>query len=167
VETAEQLARARRELAIRLNGGWNGNRRVVVEDKGRAFAVHYRQAGIHEIERTRAILYQTVAESGGTLWISEGSQVWEVLPREIRGKGHAVRRLWRTQASGALPIYVGNDETDEAAFEELYAGITARVGAARPTSAHYFLRSPLEVGRFLEKLEENMRWKTAQPRSNS
>ena len=56
----------------------------------------------------------------------------------------------------ALPIYIGNDRTDESAFAALASGITARVGAAKPTRAHYALRDCVEVARFLEQLEKEL-----------
>jgi trehalose 6-phosphate phosphatase len=85
-----------------------------------------------------------------------GDLVWEVLPREIRGKGHAARRQWRLWAAGALPIYIGNDGTDESAFGTLAQGLTVRVGPVRRTRARYFLRNPAEVARFLERLGEEV-----------
>jgi trehalose-6-phosphatase len=94
-----------------------------------------------------------VERSAGALWIVSGDCVWEVLPREIPGKGYAVRREWRRWPS-ALPIYVGNDGTDESAFAALASGITARVGTAPQTNARYLLRDPAEVAWFLRRVEE-------------
>lgn len=152
-ETLKTIERARRDLASRLNG----NSGVRIEDKGMAFAVHHRNARESEIGHARRLLEQVIERSIGALRIVPGDRVWEVLPREIRGKGAAVRRELRLYSAAALPIYIGNDGTDETAFEALSAGITARVGPARPTRAHYVLRDPLEVGRVLEMLEEELR----------
>jgi trehalose-phosphatase len=145
------VAEARGEMASRLNGYGT---RIQIEDKGVAFAVHYRRAGASETGHARGILDQVVKRFAGALRVVPGDCVWEVLPREIRGKGHAARRQWRVWAAGALPIYIGNDGTDEAAFGALAQGLTARVGAVRRTRARYFLRNPAEVAMFLEKLEE-------------
>jgi trehalose-phosphatase len=153
------VAKARRELASRLKGA------IQIEDKGIAFAVHNRRASRAEVEHAREILGQVVDKFAGALRIVSGDRVWEVLPKEIRGKGHAARMLWRLRSAGALPIYIGNDNTDEAAFAELAPGLTARVGARRPTHAHYFLRNPSEAARFLERLEEETRWRQC-PDSN-
>jgi trehalose 6-phosphate phosphatase len=150
------VAEARRELVSRLNVSLHcgvSTSGVRIEDKGFAFAVHHRHAQAAEIMHAREILDEVVQRFTGALWIIPGDCVWEVLPREIRGKGEAARRLWRLQPAGALPIYIGNDGTDEPAFRALASGLTARVGAARNTRARYFLRNPAEVARFLEKLE--------------
>jgi len=145
------VAQARGAVASRLNGHGRG---IQIEDKGLAFSVHYRRASPPEITHARKILDQVVEEFAGALWVVPGERVWEVLPREIRGKGPATRRQWHLAPAGALPIYIGNDGTDEAAFGALAEGLTARVGPARQTRARYFLRSPAEVARFLERLEE-------------
>jgi trehalose-phosphatase len=143
---------ARREIASNLNGSSG----VLIEDKGMAFAVHHRHANEEAVLRARRLLDQMVSKHPGGLRIISGDRVWEVLPREIRGKGHAVRRQWRLRSPQALPVYVGNDLTDESAFAALAQGITARVGPAKPTRARYALRDCAEVARFLEQLEQEL-----------
>lgn len=152
---ARTVSEALRELAA----GMNGKSGVLIEDKGVAFSVHHRNAHSAEVARTRKLLDEVISRTGGALRIVPGDRVWEVLPREICGKGDAARRQWRLRSPEALPIYIGNDGTDEAAFAALASGITARVGAARPTRARYALRDPAEVARFLQRLEEETRWK--------
>ena len=152
------VAEARLELASRLNGTASGahGAGVLIEDKGMAFAVHHRHARDMDIVRARQVLDGVIAELGGALRIVSGERVWEVLPREIRGKGVAVRREWRQRSPEALPIYVGNDGTDESAFAALTEGITIRVGPVKPTRAHYALRNAAEVARFLEQLQKEI-----------
>lgn len=157
-DTLARLAGARETLASRLNGAkFNGTSGVVIEDKGGTFAVHHRHAGSQETGLARRLLEEIVAERPG-LRIVPGDQVWEVMPGEIRGKGDAVRREWRRRSPEALPIYFGNDGTDESAFAALAEGITARVGPARNTRAHYSLLDSAEVARVLELLEDAIRW---------
>lgn len=88
----------------------------------------------------------------GTLRIVDGDRVWEVMPPENRGKGAAACHAWWLHAPDALPVYIGNDGTDESAFRELARGITIRVGPARLSRAHFRLRNPADVRRFLELL---------------
>ena len=58
--------------------------------------------------------------------------------------------------SGLLPIYLGDDLTDEDGFQviEKYGrGVTVHIGEfPNNSSARYFLRSPDEVGMFMSKL---------------
>ncbi len=86
-----------------------------------------------------------------------GKMVFELLPRLDWHKGHAVLHILealRLSAADVLPIYVGDDRTDEDAFAAL-AGRGAGILVAespRPTAAYYTLRDPDEVHRFLKRL---------------
>lgn len=152
-EPAARIVRdARDELARRLNGAQG----IAIEDKAIAFAVHYRNAGQRETNDARQLLENITAARQGALRILRGDCVWEVLPRQIGGKGEAARRLWRSQSPTSLPVYVGNDGTDEGAYRALAEGLTAKVGAARSTHAHYLLKDTREVARFIERLREEM-----------
>jgi trehalose-phosphatase len=148
-ELIQVVAKARVGLALRLNG----TQGVQIEDKGASFALHYRGARDPIIGRARALLEESLGES---LRVLEGDRVWEVVPREVRGKGYAARKQWRRWGMSALPVYVGNDATDEAAFQALAGGVTVRVGQPRRSRAHYRVRNPSEVRRFLEMLEEEI-----------
>jgi trehalose 6-phosphate phosphatase len=151
-EIRQRIAEARKALAARLNG----TRGVLLEDKGISFALHYRGAGIDARERAGDSLAEVLARSGGRLHVLQGDSVWEVLPSENRGKGHAAWKQWRAWGLNSLPVYIGNDATDEAAFHALASGITVRVGAARSSKAHYSLRNTAEVRWFLIQLEKEM-----------
>ena len=155
-ESARRIvAEAKSALAARLNGA----RGIRIEDKSIAFAVHYRGAGYGEVRLSRSLVDEIVAGCHGRLRAMPGDKVWEILPSEIRGKGHTVRTAWHTHAAHALPVYIGNDRTDEGAFAALTEGITARVGPAGFSHANYALRNCGEVARFLERLDHALRQK--------
>jgi trehalose-phosphatase len=82
-----------------------------------------------------------------------GHKVWELLPRQIDGKGSAVRALLAKLPPHTLPIFVGDDATDESAFGVLSHGLTIRVGKNPRTKARFRLRNPEEVKIFLGKLQ--------------
>jgi len=155
---APELLQKIAEVSSRLAARLNGTAGVRIENKGVSFALHYRGAGDCAIRQAGALLHEILADYGETLRVMEGDRAWEVLPREIRGKGYAARKEWQRWGTGVLPVYLGNDGTDEAAFQALASGVTARVGRAHPSRARYRLRNPAEVRRFLELLEEEMRW---------
>lgn len=145
----EPLARAKPALAQslgKLEGVW-------VEDKSFSLAVHYRSASESMAERARTALRGALKPFAGKLRILHGKKMWEVLPVDIVGKGAAVREILTARGDTALPVYVGDDTTDESAFEALHRGITVYVGPARRTRARFRLRDPQEVCRFLERLE--------------
>jgi len=143
------VSRARRDLAVRLNGLPN----VWIEDKGLSFVVHYRGATNPAMRRARSLLQEYLASRASALRVLEGKKVWEVLPREAQGKGKAVKDVLAEMPKGVLPIYIGDDTTDESAFAQLKTGLTIRVGIRKPTRAKYALRDPAEVKQFLSRLE--------------
>jgi trehalose 6-phosphate phosphatase len=65
----------------------------------------------------------------------------------------SVRALLSQEPPGTLPIFVGDDLTDEHAFAVLPHGLTVRVGKNLRTRARFLLRDPEEVKVFLQKLE--------------
>ena len=126
---------------------------VRVEDKRMSVSVHTRGASRRERQQAHDLLASTLRPFSH-LYVLPGSQVWEVLPRQIMGKGAAIRDAVRRVRSPYLPIYVGDDTTDEPAFALLDRGITVKVGGSgRETRARYWLASPAEVRGFIERLE--------------
>lgn len=87
------------------------------------------------------------------LWLLDGKKVWELLPCAVRGKGWAVRKLLGERRRPVLPLFVGDDVSDESAFAALPRGITMHVGRSRRTQARFFLRNAGEVLTFLRRLE--------------
>jgi trehalose 6-phosphate phosphatase len=147
--TSRMLAEARARVARGLDpagGLW-------IEDKGVTFALHYRAASPLEVQHARAAMDGVRDGFGHRLNVAQGDHVWEVMPRALRGKGHAVRHHLHHTCPAALPVYIGDDAADEAAFLALSHGITACVGPARLTHAKFRLRDPLEVCASLEKLD--------------
>ena len=86
-----------------------------------------------------------------------GKMVFELLPRLDWNKGRAVLHILETlcpAGTAPLPIYIGDDRTDEDAFAVLAGrGIGILVAESpRDTAAYYTLRNPAEVRCFLLRL---------------
>jgi trehalose-phosphatase len=86
-----------------------------------------------------------------------GKKVFEMRPQLEWHKGKAV--LWLLEELGldrpdVLPVYIGDDETDEDAFAALAGRGLGILVADRPqkTEAEYRLESPEAVGEFLRRL---------------
>ncbi len=58
---------------------------------------------------------------------------------------------------GALPIYFGDDMSDEPAFAAAREGIPVLVGKRRATQARFSVRGPAEVTAALSRMEEMIR----------
>jgi trehalose-phosphatase len=129
---------------------------VRFEDKGIGFAVHVRGARTEAKRAARARLAKVIEDYTPELRLVPGSEMWNVLPRQVPGKGPAVRDAMGRRPSSKLVFYLGDDASDEPAFEALGRGITVRVGENGPTKARYRLADPSEVCRFIERLEDEL-----------
>jgi trehalose 6-phosphate phosphatase len=139
---------------------------ALVEPKKSSVAAHYRLVSEAERPRVREIVEAVLQEHPDDLKVTPGKMVYEIQPKIDWDKGKAV--LYLIEALGldredVVPIYLGDDITDEHAFEALATasprGIGIFVGSAddpevggRTTSADYALRSVEEVERFLDTL---------------
>ncbi|HLY63756.1 MAG TPA: trehalose-phosphatase [Terriglobia bacterium] len=147
------LADARRTLVERLTGLPH----IWVRDKGPCFEVHYHGASEGTVRKARAIVYSVLRSLKKNARLLRGRDVWEFLPWEFKGKGAAVRALIAEFPCPVLPIYIGDDITDESAFRVLAKGITIRVGKPRATRARFELRNPDEVFSFLKQMEAEIK----------
>jgi trehalose 6-phosphate phosphatase len=130
---------------------------VWIEDKQYTLAVHYRGAPEEVRSMAAESVYRALGPWNGDLRIAPGKCVWEIAPRGLSNKGMAVRRELARIPGRVLPVYVGDDLSDEAAFAAISRrGVGIRVGGAGPTRAHYRLDSSQQVHRFLEKLEAEL-----------
>jgi len=127
---------------------------VWTEDKGLSLAVHYRGARGDAVAAAEDVLRRALTQARPVLRIMAGRKSWEIVPREIPGKGAAVVRVMRSLPAGSVGIYIGDDAADEEAFAALPGGITIHVGLHGKTRARYFLRTPGEVLQWLVRFEE-------------
>lgn len=141
-------------------------RGVLVEDKGLTLSVHFRQVEARKASEVKSTFEHIVsnAQALGRIRITQGKKVYEVRPAVAWDKGKAVKLLMKRcgkggRKSGLLPIYLGDDLTDEDAFRAIKdygIGISVSVGdAIQDTAARYFLKSPAEVAEFLSLLLEH------------
>ena len=127
-----------------------------LERKHFSVAAHYRN--VNETEAFKvALAVEAVATRHRELRRLNGKKVYELLPDIDWDKGNAVLWLLETlglEGSNALPIYIGDDRTDEHAFRALEKLGIAILVSEQPqeTAANYWLNNPEEVERFLHAL---------------
>ena len=129
---------------------------VIVEDKGAAVAVHFARCPGREAECEAALLDAMRLASG--MRMQKGHHVREAVPADS-DKGTALRVLMQhAPFAGRLPVFAGDDRTDEAAFAEVNArdGISVKVGPG-PTAARYRLGTPSQVLLWLQASLDSMR----------
>lgn len=144
------------EIRVRLQQVVGTCAGVVIEDKGAAITCHYRLADVASAVAARAAVAALAEEyqrRGVPITVSDGHAVREIRPAGV-DKGTTVYALLAVHAPDALPIYIGDDRTDEDAFAALPpSAITIRVGAAQePTRARYRVETPAAVQDFLRTL---------------
>lgn len=138
-------------------------RGVMVEDKGLSLSVHYRLVEEDKTEEVKNTFHRIAggAQVLGKIRITSGKKVYEVKPAVAWDKGKATKLLMKRygkggRKSGLLPIYLGDDLTDEDGFrviENYGNGLSVFVGEkGQHSAARYFLKSPAEVAAFLERL---------------
>lgn len=133
-----------------LTTGSNG---VWIEKKEFALTIHHRGLPPDELLRTRGMVDRIVEPFTDAFRIETGKNIWEIVPRELGNKGSAVTQELATLPGGTLPVYLGDDQNDEAAFAALPHGITVRVGDGGPSRAQYRLAGVPQVRAFLHKLK--------------
>jgi trehalose 6-phosphate phosphatase len=122
---------------------------LLVEEKPAGIALHYRLAP--EREGAVADFVEDLAVRSG-LALQQGKMVAELRPHGA-DKGAALRRLMAEPPfAGARPVFVGDDLTDEHAFEAAAAlgGEGVLVGPPRATAARWRLDDVAGVTGWLE-----------------
>jgi len=151
--TAAEIA----ELGFAIKAAVDSVAGVIVKVKQWAIAIHYRGVADGESEQLEKKI-MGVARSFPKFRARSGRKVIEIIPDVNWHKGMAV--LWLSSVfdeldgGASIPIYVGDDVTDEDAFRSLAGkGITVFVNSNRElTAADYCVDDSEEVGWFLEKL---------------
>jgi trehalose 6-phosphate phosphatase len=131
---------------------------VSIEDKGLSVVLHTRGASrsdhLHAITRFRALAAPFLSD--GVLRVQPGDEMIELLPNIDWTKGDAVhcivnhvetqtrRRVW--------PVYVGDDATDEDAFEAIGEGGLTVAVSDRTAGASFRLSDPPAVESFLRQI---------------
>lgn len=131
---------------------------VNVEYKGLSGTVHHRNApsGLDRLVETHV---RAVVERCGEdrLTITTGKAIVEFTPSIDWGKGRMVELLGRDRPAETVTVFVGDDTTDEDAFEVVEPdGVGILVGESRPSAASLRLESPAAVSHFLTRLDATM-----------
>lgn len=144
---------------------------AVVEPKRFSVAVHYRLVAPQERRYVKAVVDTLLADYPDQLKVTPGKMVYEIQPKVDWNKGKAVqylRHALHVDGEEFVPLYLGDDITDEDAFRALkepshgqlpgngIGVVVADLGdpeqAGRTTAADFVLESTGEVQRFLNTL---------------
>ncbi|UXA20569.1 trehalose-phosphatase [Mycobacterium sp. SMC-4] len=160
-QTGATQAQVLATAVAELRAGLAGIDGVLIEDKRFTVAVHYRHVAADRVDQVIAAT-RTVGQRCG-LRTADGRKVIELRPDTDWDKGTAVDWIL-DQIDGTellLPLYIGDDLTDEDAFDVLrHKGIGVAVRSAesgdRRSAARYALDGPEAVCRFLVRLSDQL-----------
>ena len=136
-----------------IDGAW-------LEDKKYTLSLHFRSVKKEDILSVKKNFYKAVAELSDKkpLAVIKGKKVLELVPNVSWDKGSAALWILKELKVKCLPIYIGDDQTDENAFKALHKkGINIRVGKSKKTFADYYLKGYWEVSTLLRQMQEFMR----------
>ncbi|MFW5832527.1 MAG: trehalose-phosphatase [Pseudomonadota bacterium] len=135
-----------------------------VEPKKASVAAHYRLVAEADRQRIKAVVDELLEAHHDRLKMTPGKMVYELQPKIDWHKGKALLYLLDTldlDRDDVVPLFVGDDVTDEDAFRALEGkrGIGIFVGRAddpevggRTTAADFVLNDVDEVATFLDQL---------------
>jgi trehalose 6-phosphate phosphatase len=129
-------------------------RGILIEDKGLTLSVHYRRLPAGSFPAFKNDFLRALQPWRRRIKVTHGKKVFEVRPPVAWNKGRAVEWIIRElKLGGYLPVYLGDDLTDEDAFRALRRrGLTVLVGKSRRTAAACRLDNVAAVYKFLRDL---------------
>jgi trehalose 6-phosphate phosphatase len=144
--TLDQAVEQLRPFADRFDG-------MLIEEKSYGVALHYRMCPEAEEEAVE-IAYHVARDLD--LHLQSGKMMIEL---RVPGgdKGAAIRRMMRlAPMKNTIPVFIGDDRTDEHGFEAVAElnGAGIFVGEPRETAARYALENPAAVRAWLEQAME-------------
>ncbi|MDX2035285.1 MAG: trehalose-phosphatase [Isosphaeraceae bacterium] len=144
------------ELVEGIRGTVGGIPGILVESKRLSASVHYRNVDPVDHARIESVTRAAVEGADRVFELMSGTLTWEIRPRIDWHKGSAI--AWVRERLGMPPDtivgHVGDDRTDEDAFETFPTGLTIKV-SPRPeivTAARFVLEDHLAVELFLREL---------------
>jgi trehalose 6-phosphate phosphatase len=155
-EEARAALPALEHLASYLGAQLADVKGLQLERKRFGLAVHYRRVAGADVARVESVV-EDARGRFGMLRIKAGKKVFEFVPAVDWDKGKALRWILEkidADTVDVLPIYIGDDVTDEDAFRAIDGvGIAIAVGdGPEQTAAHWRLDDVDAVGAFLDKL---------------
>jgi trehalose 6-phosphate phosphatase len=126
---------------------------VIVEDKSLSVALHYRNCP-RAADAAARLARRLTERFVGRLVIQPGKMMVEVRPDQ-GDKGTAIAQfLGEPPFAGRIPVFIGDDVTDEDGFRLINArgGHSVRVGNGSETSADFQVPDVVGVIRWLEEI---------------
>lgn len=140
--------KALKEIIKELKSALRPIKGVIIEDKDITASIHFRMADEQDLCKMYNIFWSIADSYNNMFSITSGKKVYEIRPHGIWNKGDAVKWIWKKFGGDSIPVYIGDDVTDEDAFKAIRGhGIGISVG--NNDAADYYLKTQNEVKEFL------------------
>lgn len=149
------------EIRRGLQATLSGVKGLLLEDKGLTLSIHYRLADKKDLPLIKAAFERLTQPylNSKKIRVTRGKKVFEVRPAVEWDKGKVVlwllaRERFSRGDKSVVPVYIGDDVTDEDAFKALKnKGLSIFIGSPSAESrAKYYLKDTAEVVEFLNKI---------------
>ena len=159
---AKQIKRIVKKVVNKLKPLTQNYPGVLLENKNLSIGIHYRKIDPFFISKFKKDVEKNIQPiiKIHHLRILKGKKVIELRPDLDWNKGKFalfVKRFFEKKLKQKfLPIYVGDDKTDEDAFRVLKSGINIRVGQSKASRAKYYIKNPKQILLCLQWLRESV-----------
>jgi len=149
-----------RNIATGMQKRLSGIKGALIDDKGLTLSIHYRLVNKKDMPAFEKIVSEVTNPYmvSDKIKVNSGKKVYEIKPPVKWDKGKVVlwflaRQQFISGVKNVLPIYIGDDITDEDAFKALKRkGLTVFVGKPGNSKADYYLKNTEEVTKFLRSI---------------
>jgi len=149
-----------RNIATDMQKQLSGIQGALIEDKGLTLSIHYRLVDKKYLPAFDKIFSKTINPYmvRDKIQVNAGKKVYEIKPPVKWDKGKVAlwllaRQQFISGQKNVLPVYIGDDITDEDAFKALKnKGLTIFVGKPGNSKADYYLKNTAEVTKFLRSI---------------
>lgn len=124
------------QICATLESRLSGIEGTRIEDKAVTATVHYRNTPEEEVHSVRDTVESVLARLGdGRIRRTGGKEIIEIRPEVRWNKGMAISLL-ADDYPDWLPVYVGDDTTDESAFRSVEDGLAIYVGEGQSNATY-------------------------------
>lgn len=132
---------------------------MLLEDKRLTLAIHYRmikKSKVKNFIKTVNEIIQPYIQNN--LSLIDGNKTYDLRPSLNWTKGHfaefIIKQMEINYDKKLIPIYVGDDKTDEDVFKKLKNAITIRIGKSQTSKAVYYLKNQNKINNLLQWILE-------------
>lgn len=129
--------------------------KCIIEDKKYTIAFHYRAAAESEHTAIETAIEKISLQHPEVLtrW---SKKTFEIRPITDWNKGSIIQHIMKKHPKRHIPLYIGDDMTDEDGFLACKNGISIRVGVSENSAAHWYIADQTETDKVLRWIIQNI-----------